>query len=262
MNIISLFVLLFGSFRTKVYFDLVVRPQHAFTLLKAADAAKALGLKRFTAVEFGVANGAGLLNMCRIGERVRKATGVEIDFVGFDNATGMPNPIDYRDHPEFYKPGDFPMQSPDALKAALPANARLIIGDVKDTVPKFLSELSPESPLGFVSIDVDYYSSTVDCMPIFKAEAEKYLIVPLIYLDDVQFLGHSRWAGEMLAVEEFNEASQLRKIEKANFIREWRLFKKPNWISQIYALQVFDHPGRNTIIKNDKTVILSNPYLS
>jgi hypothetical protein len=261
LNLISLFVMLFGGFRAKVYFDVVVRPQHAFALLEAADAARALGLKRFTAVEFGVASGAGLMNMCHIGRQVTRATGVEIDFIGFDNATGMPDPVDYRDHPEYYRPGDFVMESRDSLVAALPPNARLVIGDVKDTVREFIAGLDPAAPLGFVSIDVDYYSSTVSCMPIFAGEALQYLPSVLVYVDDVQYLGHSKWAGEMLAIEEFNEASALRKIGPTNFLREWRLFKKPNWISQIYTLHVFDHPGRFTLLRGTSNSVLKNPYL-
>lgn len=261
MNFLSLFVALFGSFRSKVYFDLVVRPQHAYALLKAADTAKDLGIGRFTAIEFGVASGAGLLNMIEIGRSVTRATGVEIDFVGFDNASGMPEPVDYRDHPEYYQPGDFRMESRDALEAALPANARLIIGDIKQTVPEFVASLSEDSPVGFVSIDVDYYSSTVDCLPILRGEPEHYLPWVPIYLDDVQFEGHCRWAGEMLAVEEFNEAGEMRKIGKANFLHEWRLFKRAAWISQIYTLHVFDHPKRFTRLKGAKKVILDNPLL-
>lgn len=263
LNLISLFVAAFGSFRHKVYFDLVVRPQHAYCLLAAADAAKSLGLKRFTAIEFGVASGSGLINMCRIGEQVTKATGIAIDFVGFDNATGMPDAIDYRDHPEFYQPGDFVMESRDKLVSALPPNARLIIGEAKQTVPAFARGLDPASPIGFVSIDVDYYSSTVDCMAIFENENPAcYLLNTLIYLDDVQYLGHCRWAGEMLAIDEFSASHGMRKISPANFIREWRLFKKPNWISQIYSYHVFDHPARFTLLKEAPKVVLQNAYLN
>ena len=39
LNIISFFVLLFGSYRMKCDFDLVLRSQHAYSLYKAADLA-------------------------------------------------------------------------------------------------------------------------------------------------------------------------------------------------------------------------------
>jgi hypothetical protein len=47
--------------------------------------------------------------------RVRRAskttavTGVKIDVYGFDTGKGLPPPRTYRDHPELYRQGDFPM---------------------------------------------------------------------------------------------------------------------------------------------------------
>ena len=73
----SLFVALFGSYRARVARDLVVRQQYAFPVLYAADAAKKYGYRKITIVELGVANGAGLMNLCRIAERTRLATGIE-----------------------------------------------------------------------------------------------------------------------------------------------------------------------------------------
>lgn len=64
LNLISAGVALFGSYRAKVAFDLMVRQQYAFPVLFAADEAKKLGLKRIQVLEFGVATGAGLLNLC------------------------------------------------------------------------------------------------------------------------------------------------------------------------------------------------------
>ena len=63
MNLISMFVAIFGSFRLKVDYDLIVRPQHAHGLLSAADKARRLGIKKLMALEFGVANGTGLMNI-------------------------------------------------------------------------------------------------------------------------------------------------------------------------------------------------------
>src|SRR6516165_40836 len=84
LNFLSLFVALFGSYRMKVNFDLAVRQQYAFPLLYAADSAKRYGFPRVTVLELGVANGAGLMNMCRLAERTRKATGIDFRVVGFD----------------------------------------------------------------------------------------------------------------------------------------------------------------------------------
>ncbi len=78
LNLMSLWIQLFGSFESKVYFDLVIRQSNAFCLLQAATFAREKGYSAITAVEFGVANGAGLLNMAEIAKHVTKATGVRI----------------------------------------------------------------------------------------------------------------------------------------------------------------------------------------
>src|SRR5262249_4833873 len=157
LNLLSIPVALFGSFRSKVRYDLVPRQQHAFGMLQAADWAKECGIARISALEFGVANGAGLINMCHIAKKVNKATGVEISVVGFDTGTGLPSPRDYRDHPEFYRYGDYPMQNKELLETLVhKEGATLLLGDLRDQTQGFLQNCAP---IGFISIDVDYYWS-------------------------------------------------------------------------------------------------------
>src|SRR5437899_8161101 len=109
LNLTALTVAVFGGFRAKVSWDLVNRPHYAYGLLEAADQARQAGLNSFTAVEFGVAGGEGLLNLCLLAERVTAATGVQVRIVGFDSGQGMPPPVDWRDHPEQFGAGDFAM---------------------------------------------------------------------------------------------------------------------------------------------------------
>ena len=104
-NLASLFVMMFGSVRQKIDYDCIPRNAYAYCILAAADHAKSYGIDRVTIMEFGVAAGGGLLNMCWIAERVARETGVKFDIVGFDTGQGMPPPIDYRDHPEKISPG-------------------------------------------------------------------------------------------------------------------------------------------------------------
>ena len=129
LNLLSVIVAVCGTYRAKVEFDLVVRQQYAFPILYAADAAKQYGYKTVTIIEFGVAGGAGLLNMCRIAERAQAATGIEFRIFGFDTGEGMPAPLDYRDLPEYFQAADFPMDV-RRLKQSLPDFAKLVIGDI------------------------------------------------------------------------------------------------------------------------------------
>ncbi|MBV8800505.1 MAG: hypothetical protein JO208_11950 [Alphaproteobacteria bacterium] len=260
LNLLSVPVALFGSYRAKVAWDLVVRQQYAFPILYAADAARKYGYDSITVVEFGVAGGAGLLNMCRIAERTKAATGIEIRVVGFDTGRGMPPAIDYRDLPEHFQQGDFPMDVAK-LRAALPAFAELIIGDVQETVPRFLAGLSGQSPLGFVAIDVDYYSSARACLGILNGPATTYLPLVPVYLDDIGVDGSNAWTGELLAVNEFNADQAFRKIAPFTLLRSRRIFKNPQWIDRMFAAHIHDHPKRSPAARRPVQRVLGNEYL-
>src|SRR2546430_1535166 len=127
LNGLSLLVWAVGSYRAKIAFDLVVRQWNAYGILKAADQAKALGISRVSLVEFGVAAGAGLMNMAEIARRVTHVTGVQFRLYGFDTGAGLPPPTDYRDHPDLYQQGECGMDVV-ALRNALPPNAELVLG--------------------------------------------------------------------------------------------------------------------------------------
>ena len=86
LNLLSLFVAVFGSLRARIFFDLCIRQQHAFGLLAAADDALGSGHKAVTVIEFGVANGVGLQNICALSKKISKVTGVTFNIVGFDKS--------------------------------------------------------------------------------------------------------------------------------------------------------------------------------
>jgi len=259
LNLASVFVALFGTYRAKVACDLVIRQQFAWPLLRIADEAVKIGLKRVSIAEFGVANGAGLLNMCKLAVSTTKATGIEFDVFGFDTGTGMPPAIDHRDHPELWQQSDFPMDV-GALQRALPGFARLLIGDVAETIPSFLASLSPQAPLAFVSLDLDYYSSSKRALEVFKGEPTQYLPTAQIYLDDIVIENANPWCGELLAVEEFNAETAMRKIAPVPMVRSQRLFKNARYLDQMYQLHVFDHPLRQP--RSDRAAhVIPNEYI-
>lgn len=260
LNLMSVLVGIFGNFEARVYFDLVLRQHNAFCLLEAARLAKFSGYKAITAVEFGVASGAGIMNMCEIAPKVTKATGIAIEIFGFDSGSGMPPPLDYRDHPNLYAQGDFPMQDFDLLSSRLPTSCRLIIGNITETVLPFLGTLRPECPIGYVVIDVDYYSSANECLKVFRGPANLYLPESLVFLDDVLYPQHNPWQGEYLAVNEFNSQGKFRKVCQYNCLRSHRLLKNASWIDQVYLMHVLDHEQIQNPSTRDRR-ILSNVYL-
>jgi len=259
LNFISLFVYLFGSYRLKIYFDLIIRQQHAYALLYATEKALKDGHKRLTIIEFGVANGAGLINISTICKKLNKIYGIEYKIYGFDTGIGMPIPIDYRDHPELYKQSDFTMDY-NNLNKILPKNCKLIIGNVKTTIPKFIhSNDLIKSPIGFISFDLDYYSSTKNALQILTLEPEKYLDHFPVYFDDVDEYSHNSYCGELLAIKEFNTENIYRKIERHDYLFFKRIFKNAYWTNQMFFVHILDSARRNTKRKANP-IILTNPY--
>ena len=261
LNLISLAVATFGSFRAKVDFDLVLRPHSAFAILRAADQALKLGHTEVTLVEFGVASGAGLLNMAHIAARVAKETGIGFRIVGFDSGSGMPPAQGFRDHPELYMQGDYPMDEA-RLRASLPANVELVIGDLAETVPAYRKELTAEAPIGYVVVDVDYYSSTAAALQLLMGDPECYLPHVGVYVDDIEDPSHNSWCGELLAISEFNDTYAWRKIERHACLRSQRVFKNAKWIDHLFTLHVLDHLVRNTEQRRGWVHTLENPYLN
>src|SRR5207244_4299712 len=109
-----------------------------------------LGIKRITAIEFGVAGGNGLVALEDGADAVRELLGVQVDVVGFDNAIGLPQPEDHRDAPYLMEAGQFAMDEPK-LRARL-RSATLHLGLVRDTLAGFVA--SGPAPVGFISFDL------------------------------------------------------------------------------------------------------------
>jgi hypothetical protein len=263
-NFAALFVALFGSVRRKIEYDLILRHPYAFCIQEAADLAKKYGIPRVTLIEFGVANGAGLLNMCLIADLVGKETGIEFAIVGFDSGEGMPPARDYRDHPEKYFTGDFPVVDKAELLARLPANAEIIFGDIKSSLRTFENKLT--APVGVIAVDVDYYWSTKESLDVLLFASKKYLPMVYMYFDDVQDIDDNEFCGELCAIREFNldAAHSARRIAPANFLNELRIFKRAIWHKQIYLAHIFDHEYRSVpfIEQQRKDVrVLTNPYV-
>ena len=223
--------------------------------------AKELDYQRVTICEFGVSAGAGLLNLQAIAKKITNTTGVEFDIYGFDSGQGMPPPKSYKDHPEYYQTGDFPMNYEKLVEKLSSTNTHLILGPISETMSEFLCKDFSGSPIGFISIDVDYYFSTVEALQVLKSNATNMLPRVLVYLDDVEFLNHNSWCGEQAAVNEFTVEFPNRPIERHTFLRGHRIFKNARWIDHIYQCHVLDHPIRNDLNTNRPKATLTNPYL-
>jgi hypothetical protein len=231
----------FLSYPQKLRWQTVERRQYGYPLLQAARLARKLGHPRITAIEFGVAGGNGLLALEQHAERVAAETGVQVNTYGFDAGTGLPPPLDHRDAPYLFQGGYFAMDA-EALRGRL-QSAKLVLGPVEETVPAFFAaEELP--PIGFTAFDLDYYSSTLAALRMFDAPHRHFLPRVACYFDDVLgdiHAAHSEFAGELLAIKEFNAAHAEIKITPVRGVRFAAGRLPESWHDQIFVAHLFEH---------------------
>jgi hypothetical protein len=221
------------SVRAHALWDTSPRPNYLLGVLKAADQAREDGVSKILAIEFGVAAGNGLVTLQDIAEGVERETGVLIEVVGFDSGAGMPTvPFDYRDHTDWWIPQDYPMDVA-ALKARLKPRTKLVLGDVAQNVQRFLDE--NEVTVGFVSFDLDYYSSTNSALPLLSSPKRKMLRRTPLYFDDIDFYFNHRFGGELLAIDEFNRSTNGVRIDSWRGVRKERPFPEAPWLEKMYV---------------------------
>jgi hypothetical protein len=187
-----------------------------------------------------------LIELGKIAEKVTEITKVSIDIFGFDMGTGLPAPSDYRDLPYIFKRGSYKMDM-QHLPASL-KKTRLILGDIADTISDFMK--TSIAPLGFAAFDLDFYSSTVHAMKILSSGHNQLLPRVYCYFDDT--IGSreqlcNEYTGELLAIREFNQQHEDRKIALIHGLIDTRIVKS-GWCNAMYALHVFDHPFYNHYI--------------
>jgi hypothetical protein len=215
------------------------KPAYAYCLLNGARLAKRLGVSHISAIEFGVASGKGLMSLEYHATQVEKALGIKVDVYGFDSGEGMPEPVDHHDLPYHWKGGFFRMDKPKLLSRL--SRSKLILGDVRDTVPQFLRD-HDLAPLAFVSFDLDFYSATKAALQVLDARPEHRLPRLFTYFDDVigsEVEMFNDYTGELLALKEYNREHSDQKLSQARyFVRRC----PRHWHHQIFIHHDFVHP--------------------
>ena len=206
--------------------------------------------------------GGGLINMAKIAKKLSNYYNIEAKVIGFDSMIGMPNPVDYRDHPEKYLDGDFIPVDFEKLKSILPENCMIYTGNLKKSIKEFQKTLSKGDHIAFISFDLDYWSSTLDSFEIFNFPFNCFLPRTVLYFDDIQDIDDNEYAGEFLAIKEYNSENKVKKIVQINNLKYQRIFKNQVWIEQMYWHINFNNPFfSRDFHKNRKRITLSNPYL-
>jgi len=235
----------YGDFRTREHYGLISRANYLYGMLRAADVAKYFGKKCVTVIEFGVASGAGLLNMADLAPLIEGETGVKLRIIGFDTGQGLPAVHGYKDHPELWNPGDFATDDRDTLVRKLGGRAEILWGDIANTVGPFIETVDASAPLGFISVDVDLYSASKLALRCLESHPEKYNPAISMYFDDVSFFFANKWAGELAAIAEFNDEHDLRKIDHDRSLPGRRANGAP-WYASMYVCHILDHDARQT----------------
>src|SRR5271157_1858695 len=221
------------SVQTKALWDAVTRPNYLTGVLYAANQAKEEGVSQISVIEFGVAGGNGLVALQDYAAAVEKESGITISVWGFDTGKGLSQPCgDYRDHPDRYVPGEYAMDE-KVLTRRLQPRTKLILGDVSKTVVTFVSEGS-YPPIGFISIDLDLYSSSKSALQILALPGRQILRRVPLYFDDIDSSVHNDWAGELLAIREFNNNSASVKIDRWRGLEYDRPFREHSWLKRMY----------------------------
>jgi hypothetical protein len=242
------------SYRDRLSICAVDRPHYGHCIFEAAQLAARLNYPKISVIEFGCGGGNGLLNAEMHISEIEKIFPVEIELYGFDTGSGLPPLQDYRDFPHYFKPGQYHMD-PSVLQNKL-MRGKLVLGDVKDTSRTFFSDFNP-APVGCVFHDLDFYSSTNDAFGLFGADSAHFLPRVFMYFDDIK--GNNTWlvsefAGESLAVDEFNQKHGAKRIA-ANRCMSIMYPDQAWWTNQIYIYHDFEHPKYNTYIADGEQAV-------
>lgn len=223
-----------ASASTRALWDISERPAYLVGVHHAARRAVREGVGAISVIEFGVAGGDGLLALEREAAAVEKELGIAIRVFGFDNGpAGLPEFIgDHRDHPDKWKPGDFPMDV-DRLRSRLGPRTSLVLGNVAETVPRFFDDPSVP-PVGFIAFDLDLYSSTAQALRILELPNRRTLDHVPLYFDDTEHSISHRFAGELLAIDEFNQSSEHVKVDRWRGLGSDRPFPEAGYLRKMY----------------------------
>ena len=110
-----------------------------------------------------------------------------------------------------------------------------------ETSKTFFAKYDP-APIGAVSHDLDFYSSTMEALKLFDAP-DRYLLPRVFcYFDDVtggDVELYNDHTGERLAIHDFNNGHSDRKLSPAYYLQATAGFQE--WHYRIWTLHDFTH---------------------
>ena len=238
-----------GSYFSRLLMGAIDRPHYGYCVYNGASLAKKLGYHGVSILEFGVADGQGLLNLEECAKRIKKLLSIDITIYGFDTGEGLPEPLDYKDLPYHWKKNFYRMDV-QQLKKQL-ETATLVLGDVKDTIKTFFKDYAP-LPIGAILFDLDFYSSTTSALNLFEGDQKYFLPRAFCYFDDVtgsEIELYNDYTGTRLAINEFNKNHEKKKLAKAYHLLEKKAIEE--WYHRIWIYHNFEHSKYNNFISKE-----------
>ncbi len=183
------------------------------------NAIKGIGNPSVNYYEFGVGKGETMIRFLTALKtfcRIYKKDFNSFHIFGFDTFEGLPEKENYRDDLRLWKKGLFSHDIIEITKLMKKLgfdmnkkNIHLIKGNYKKTLTPSLRDEFSKFPPAIVTIDCDYYSSTLRVLQWLKPMLSSGTI---FYFDDIwNFHGHSDY-GELGAINEFNKAGEGKLI--------------------------------------------------
>tara|TARA_B100000965_G_scaffold137739_2_gene114595 strand:+ start:1970 stop:2824 length:855 start_codon:yes stop_codon:yes gene_type:complete len=193
----------FDKFFELIKYGTIPRPNYALGILMAAHQAKELDYKKISIIELGCWNFEGLIDIENYIHDIKKFIDIDFNVYGFELGTGhIKEEIDPKNRLYELSGGDYTFKKKDNLKKL--KFSKLILGDVKDTAPKFLEESHlDEAPLGFIIFDLGFYTSAKHALQLLKSDSKKYLPRSIIYSDNNYFVLENE--ADKAAFAEFNQ---------------------------------------------------------
>jgi len=229
-----------------IKYGIIPRPHYALGLVMAAHQAKELGYDKISVIEFGCWECDGLIDLENYIEDIKKFINIDFNVYGFDLGDGHPknNHEDPRNRSYELSVGDYPFTKKKNLKKL--KYTKLILGDVKDTVPNFLETNNfLSAPLGFIAFDLGYYTSTKNALEVLKNESKYYIPRPILYCDNNYFVLSNE--GDKLAFDEFNNENK-KVISPIGELAEQMSLSWKKWIflgKRMYQLSDLAHEKYN-----------------
>jgi hypothetical protein len=117
-----------------------------------------------------------------------------------------------------------------------------VLGPINETLPTFLQ--AEPAPAAFVSVDVDFYSSTIHTLRLLDAHPDRLLPRVYLHFNDIIGATYSDCNGELLAIADFNATHSRQQIGKIHGLRYLvpSAFRDKPWVESMYIAHTFDHP--------------------